>query len=163
MWDSIVAVAGTLAGGMLAVATQQLTDRRTRAEAHRIEVSGLIADLLAAVLGYRELYWLRVDSLRAGEPDPVQRAAIYRARSAVTQARDRLALSSAAPSLLEAAREAVRSALELSDITLGEPVAHAFATEVEAALAAGRDRSRDAHTVLRRAGTAYANAGLRCR
>ncbi|MGW4029112.1 hypothetical protein ACWEFL_07290 [Streptomyces sp. NPDC004838] len=155
MWSTLIAVLGTLAGVTLASSTQLLTERRTRAQQHRQEVAAAAGALLDAVLAYREIYWLRVDSIRAGEPDPTDRATVYRARSEVTRARDRLALATADPALIQASEAAAWSAIDLSDIRLGEPVDNQFAADVEAALDIGRERSRDAHTVLREAVTAY--------
>ncbi|NEE27975.1 hypothetical protein G3M53_21230, partial [Streptomyces sp. SID7982] len=74
MWESAIAVIGTLAGGLMVTVTQQLTDRRRQREQHRERVADLTGQLLSAALRYRQLYWLRVDARRAGEPDPVVRA-----------------------------------------------------------------------------------------
>lgn len=103
MWESAIAVIGTLAGGLLVTVTQQVTDRRQQREQHRERVADLTGQLLSAALRYRQLYWLRVDALRAGEPDPVVRADFYQARSDVTEARDRLALVVTDEALLRAA------------------------------------------------------------
>ncbi|MYR36346.1 hypothetical protein GTX14_04660 [Streptomyces sp. SID4944] len=155
MWDSIIAVTGTLAGGLLVTVTQQWTARRARREQHRQQVADLTGQLLSAALRYRQLYWLRVDSLREGEPDPVARGDFYQARSDVTEARDRLALVVTDEALLRAAGRAAWSALDLSDIDPGHPQDGRYAPEVEARLDAARERSRDAHTELRQAATGY--------
>ncbi|MFJ8760822.1 hypothetical protein [Streptomyces cyaneofuscatus] len=155
MWESAIAVIGTLAGGLLATATQQLTARRQQRDQHRAQVADLVGQLLSAVLRYRQLYWLRIDCLRAGEPDPVVRADFYQARSAVTEARDRLALATADETLLRAASRAAWSALDLSDIAPGTPQDGRYPPETEDRLNAARERSRDAHTELRQAATGY--------
>ncbi|MGW4250322.1 hypothetical protein [Streptomyces californicus] len=155
MWDSVIAVIGTLAGGLLVTVTQQVTDRRTQREQHRAQVADLTGQLLSAVLRYRQLYWLRIDALRAGEPDPVARSDIYEARSAVTEARDRLALAVTDETILRAAGRAAWSALDLSEIDPGPPEGGRYAPEIEEQLAAARERSRDAHTELRQAATGY--------
>ncbi|WKK27827.1 hypothetical protein QZH56_36870 (plasmid) [Streptomyces olivoreticuli] len=155
MWGNVVAVVGTLAGVLLASMTQRWTDRRARSVQHRQTVADRVGDLLGAVLEYRELFWLQVDTLRDGEGDPVDRATLYRARSAVTRARDRLALTTADPALVAASEAAAWSALELSDIVVGTPQDGRFDRAAEIALSAGRDRSRDAHTALRKAGMAF--------
>ncbi|MFI6288927.1 hypothetical protein ACIBCM_29985 [Streptomyces sp. NPDC051018] len=155
MWSTLIAVLGTLAGVALASATQLLTARRDRDRQHHQDVVDAADALLAAVLSYRELYWLRTDSIRAGEPDPTDRAAVYAARSAVTRARDRLALVTDEAALVDASQDAAWSAIDLSEIHLGSPVDGRFAPEVEAQLDAGREISRDAHTDLREAVTAY--------
>ncbi|MGW6455497.1 hypothetical protein ACWF94_06135 [Streptomyces sp. NPDC055078] len=155
MWSTLIAVLGTLAGVALASGTQLLTDRRARDRQHHQEVLAAAGDLLHAVVSYREVYWLRVDSIRAGEPDPTDRATVYGARSAVTRARDRLALATADPALTAAAEAAAWSAIDLSAIQLGEPADGQFSADVEAALTTGRERSRDAHNGLRDAVMAY--------
>ncbi|MFF2235795.1 hypothetical protein [Streptomyces anulatus] len=155
MWESAIAVIGTLAGGLLVAVTQQVTDRRQQREQHRERVADLTGQLLSAVLRYRQLYWLRIDALRAGEPDPVARADIYQARSDVTEARDRLALVVTDEGLLRAAGRAAWSALDLSEIDPGTPQAGRYAPEIEAQLDAARERSREAHTELRQAATGY--------
>ncbi|MEQ4610667.1 hypothetical protein ABMX48_31640 [Streptomyces cavourensis] len=155
MGETIIAVIGTLAGGLLVTLTQQLTDRRARREQHRAQVAELTGQLLSAVLRYRQLYWLRTDALRAGEPDPVVRSDFYQARSDVTEARDRLALVVTDEGLLQAAGRAAWAALDLSDIDPGHPQNGRYAPEIEAQLDAARERSRDAHTALRQIATGY--------
>lgn len=155
MWDSAIAVIGTLAGGLLVTVTQQVTDRRQQREQHRERVADLTGQLLSAVLRYRQLYWLRVDALRAGEPDPVVRADFYQARPDVTEARDRLALVVTDEALLRAAGRAAWSALDLSEIDPGLPQGGRYAPEIEAQLDVARERSREAHTALRQAATGY--------
>ncbi|MEU1018005.1 MULTISPECIES: hypothetical protein [unclassified Streptomyces] len=150
MWSTLIAVLGTLAGAALASLTAHWTDRRARAAEHRQQVLDATAQLLAASLAYREQYWLQIADLRDGElPGREGRAELYRARSAVTHAFDRLALTTTDPELTSIAVEAAWSAIDLADIRLGEVRDGCFAEEVEAALAAGRERSRDAHTALR--------------
>ncbi|XCM32480.1 hypothetical protein ABXI76_26930 [Streptomyces parvus] len=41
MWESAIAVIGTLAGGLLVTVTQQVTDRRSRRDQHREHVADL--------------------------------------------------------------------------------------------------------------------------
>jgi hypothetical protein len=155
MWSTVIAVFGTLAGAALAGLTAHWTDRRARAAEHDQRVRDTAAQLLAASLAYRELFWLQLADLRNGEPPSREgRAAVYRARSEVTQAFDRLVLTASDPHLVDAALEAAWSAIDLSDIVLGEVHDQRFGEEVEAALAAGRTRSRDAHTALRDAARA---------
>ncbi|MFD6658871.1 hypothetical protein ACFWEB_27445 [Streptomyces parvus] len=158
MWESAIAVIGTLAGGLLVTVTQQLTDRRRQREQHRERVADLTGQLLSAALRYRQLYWLRVDARRAGEPDPVVRADFYQARSDVTEARDRLALTVTDETLLRAAGRAAWSALELSDIDPGIPEDGRYTPEVEARLEAARQRTHNTHTELRQAAAGYGTA-----
>ncbi|MEV5348914.1 hypothetical protein [Streptomyces achromogenes] len=156
MWDSLVAVLGTLAGVALASGTQVRVDQRARDAQQRQRVAEAVDQLLGALLRYREHYWLLVADIRDGaEETRDARAARYRARSEITQARDRLAVATADPVLTAAAEAAAWSAIDLSDIALGPVTDGRFSEAVEAQLAAGRERSRDAHTVLREAVTAY--------
>lgn len=150
MWSTLIAVLGTLAGAALASLTAHWTDRRARAAEHRQQVLDATAQLLAAALAYRERFWLQVADQRDGEiPSREGRADLYRARSAVTAAFDRLALTTTDPELTTVAVEAAWSAIDLGDISLGDVRDGKFSDEVEHALAAGRERSRDAHTALR--------------
>ncbi|CAM5528617.1 MULTISPECIES: hypothetical protein [Streptomyces] len=108
------------------------------------------------MITYREQYWLSIADLREGRSQSREdRVALYRARSEVTRAIDRLALATADPALRTPASAAVWSAIELADIPLGPVTDGRFADEVEAALAERRERSRNAHTVLRNAATVY--------
>ncbi|MFF8656812.1 hypothetical protein [Streptomyces huasconensis] len=150
MWSTLIAVLGTLAGAALASLTAHWTDRRARAAEHHQRVLDATAQLLAAALAYRERFWLQIADLRDGESQTREaRADLYRARSAVTAAFDRLALTTTDPELTTVALEAAWSAIDLSDIPLGDVRDGRFDVAVEAALDAGRERSRDAHTALR--------------
>jgi hypothetical protein len=156
MWSTLVAVLGTLAGVALASATQVWADRRVRAEQERQRIVDAVDNLLAAVITYRELFWLLVADLRDGVPEGREaRAARYRARSEITRARDRLVLLVNDHALHTAAQEATRSAIELSDIILGPVVDGRFAELVEEALAVGRERTRISHTRLRAVATTH--------
>ncbi|MER6677545.1 hypothetical protein [Streptomyces sp. NPDC000983] len=157
MWDTLIAVIGTLAGVALASSTQFLTDRRNRAELQHQRVVDTADQLLGAVLHYRELYWLLIADLREGQAETREdRAARFRARSEITRARDRLAILTADPDLHAAAKAAAWSAIELSEIIPGPVDDHGrFHADIEAALSAGRTHSQDTHTALRRAVTTH--------
>lgn len=156
MWGTVIAVLGTLAGVALASATQVLTDRRARNEQQRQQVAVAIEQLLSAILTYRELHWLLIEDIRAGEQDNREtRAARYRARSEVTRASDRLALVTDHTPLITTASTAAWSAIELSYVDIGQATNGRFADDVEAALAVGRERTREAHTALRQAAADY--------
>ncbi|GGV13685.1 hypothetical protein [Streptomyces spectabilis] len=156
MWPTLIAVLGTLAGAALASLTAHWTDRSARAAEHRQRVLDATGQLLAAVLAYREVYWFQIANLRNGVPRTSEDvAALFRARTVTTNAFDRLALTAADSALLAVAAEAAWSAIELADIELSAVTGGQFSTTVEAALAAGRERSRDAHTALREAGVRY--------
>lgn len=156
MWGAIIAVLGTLGGVALASATQVLTDRRSRRERQRQQIADAVQQLLGAVMTYRETHWLLIADIRAGEQDNREsRAARYRARSEITRAFDRLSLVTADPPLIRAATAAHLAAIKLSHIDVGQATEGRFAEHVEAALAAGRELTRDAHAALRAAATAH--------
>lgn len=156
MLTALVAVLGTLAGGALATYTQRSTERAARAERHQQQVADALIVLLEAILRYREHHWLMVDGLRAGEPEtPDQIANRFRLRTEITIARDRLALIARGTALVDLGEKAAWAAIELSDIPISTAREGVFAPDIEAALDAGRDRSRDAHTALRQAGSTY--------
>ncbi|MFJ1581571.1 hypothetical protein [Streptomyces sp. NPDC088182] len=156
MWSALIAVLGTLAGAALASSTQILADRRARAEQQRDAITAAAGQLLRAVLHHRELFWLMVAGLRTDRAQTHEdTAALYRARSEVTDARDHLALVTTAPALIAAAEEAAWSSIDLADISLDSPVNGRFSPSTETTLAAARKRSRDAHTALRHAATAH--------
>ncbi|MEU4996562.1 hypothetical protein [Streptomyces sp. NPDC021622] len=155
MWSTLIAVLGTLAGAALASLTAHWTDRRARDAEYRQRVLDATAQLLAAALEYRQQYWIQVADLRDGVPlGREARVELYRARSAVTQAFDRMALTAADSDLTAIAVEVAWSAIDLGDIPLGDVRDGRFGDDIEGALAAGRERSRDAHTALRDAARA---------
>ncbi|MEU6481452.1 hypothetical protein ABZ858_32185 [Streptomyces sp. NPDC047017] len=156
MWSTLIAVIGTLAGAALAILAQRATDHAARAERHRQEITASLVALLEAILRYRENYWLTVAHLRDSDQESTdQRAIRYRLRTEITVARDRLALTARGTRLVELGEKAAWAAIELNDIPLGPVTDRAFSPDTEAALAAGREHSRDAHTALRRAGSDY--------
>lgn len=156
MWATVIAVLGTLAGTGLASVTQHLMGRRTERQQHRQEVTAVVADLMGAILTYRERHWLLIAALREGAAETAgDRALRYAARSAVTRAIDRLALTTNDRGLLTTGSAAAWSAITLSDITVGEATGGRFSEETETALDAGRERSRDAHTAFRETAATY--------
>jgi hypothetical protein len=155
MWPTIVAVLGTLAGVALTSVTQHLAQRQARADQHRQEVTAAITDLLEAVLAYRQVYWAGVNKVRAGDVTVLGWESFSGPRSAITAARDRLGLLTDDETLFTAGEAAAWAAIELPDIRLGPVNDGRFADDVDAALAAGRARSRGAHTALVHAGRAY--------
>ncbi|WP_031129710.1 hypothetical protein [Streptomyces aureocirculatus] len=156
MWGTVIAVLGTLGGVALAGATQVLTERRARREQQRQLIADAVQQLLGAVMTYREAHWLLIADIREGEQDNREtRTARYRARSEITRAFDRLSLVTADPQLVQAASAALWAAVELSHIDVGQAAEGRFAEHVETALAAGRERTREAHNALRAAATAH--------
>ncbi|TDC22471.1 hypothetical protein E1265_15670 [Streptomyces sp. 8K308] len=79
------------------------------------------------------------------------RAARYRARSEVTDARDAPALVTTDLQLIERAEAAAWAAIDLSDVELGAVEDGRFAPDVEAALTAAREQTRATHNALVRA------------
>ncbi|MFJ1597876.1 hypothetical protein [Streptomyces sp. NPDC088261] len=164
MWDTLIAVLGTLAGGALVAYPQRAADRAARTERHQQEVTGALIALLKAVLKYRESYWLMVASLRDGTGETSdQRADRFRLRTEITLARDLLALVAPGSTLVDLGEKAAWAAIDLSDIPLGAVNNGTFNPATEAALTAGREQSRDTHTALRQAGSAYLSTRSRPR
>ncbi|MEU9559417.1 hypothetical protein [Streptomyces fumanus] len=155
MWPTIVAVLGTLAGVALTSVTQHLTQRQALADQHRREVTDAIKHVLETVLAYRELYWSGIDRARAGDTAGLAWEIYSGPRTAITTARDHLGLLADDEALLAAAEAAAWAAIDLNDIPLGPVGDGRFTDGVEAALDAGRDRARAAHTALVQAGRAY--------
>lgn len=141
MIDSIVAVAGTLLGGLL---TFWVTDRRARAERERREFVAAVQAVLAAFAGFREQVYLKIEDRRGGVADTREtRHARYAARTALTAAIDQLHTATRDRRLLDAVEEARRLAVALGD------AAPAGGRVDEAAVDAIGDRCRKAHTTLR--------------
>ncbi|MGW3958022.1 hypothetical protein ACWEKM_45845 [Streptomyces sp. NPDC004752] len=160
VWSNVITGLAALGGVAVASLTQHWTDRRARRERHKERVGDLSGEFIDAVLHYRETYWLSVAGLRHGETEPGDvRADRYRARSAVTKARGRLRLVTSHPGLLAAADAAAWSAIELADIPLGPVVDGVFTADVEAALTAGRERTRTTHTAFENVAAAYVQDG----
>jgi len=143
MSESIVAVAGTLLGGLL---TFLATDWRARKERSRREFVDAINAVLAAFVGFREQQYLKIADRRAGIPDTREtRQARYAARTALTAAIDQLHTATADQRLLDAVEEARRFAVALGD------AAPADRPVDEVAVADIGDQARQAHTMLRQA------------
>ncbi|HEY8985424.1 MAG TPA: hypothetical protein VIU15_38370 [Streptomyces sp.] len=152
MWSSIVAVVGTLAGAALATAFQHLADRRARAEQYRQRITTVIAELLTASIAYRRETLRRFSLLRQGlDLTDADDDALHTARSTLTNALDRVALTVDDHHLVALAYPVVWEAIEMSETALGMPANGRFADDVEAALTARREAVRDAHTALRNA------------
>jgi type II secretory pathway pseudopilin PulG len=159
VWNSLIAVLGTLAGVVLASLMQYLTDARGRRERQRQALAAAISDLLVAVLTLREQQWLKIAATRDGQPDtPDARAQRYAARSRLTVAHDQFAMTTNAADLLAAARKAGNAALELCDIDTGPADNGRFSPDIEGYLAEIRNRTRRTHTALRELGAARVHA-----
>lgn len=91
MWASVIAVAGTLAGGLLAGVVQarvaRTARRETRAGDRRAEALTAVTALLAAVADHRRARWMKEDLRLSGADDDAvvaARAAAHATRSAIT-------------------------------------------------------------------------------
>lgn len=60
-WTSLIAVAGTLAGGVLSATVQGLLARANRREARRADALAAVAQLAAALANHRRAMWVLED------------------------------------------------------------------------------------------------------
>ncbi|GAB2880890.1 protein kilB [Streptomyces mayteni] len=111
MWASVIAVAGTLLGGVVTGLLQERAGRAARREARadqrRDDQLRAVAELVAALGDHRRALWLREDLRLAGadaEALAAARTASHATRSAVTE--PLVSVSVLAPPLAGAAREA---------------------------------------------------------
>lgn len=119
MWASIIAVVGTLAGGLLTGGLQarigRAARRDDRAEARRTAQVDAVAALMAALEDHRRAMWVREDlRLRDGDRTDAYteaRAASHATRAAVSAPMTRLSIL--APELHDSAREAAAAAYAL--------------------------------------------------
>lgn len=143
MADTIVAVAGTLLGGLL---TFLAGDRRARLERERHEFVDAVNGVLAAFVAFREQQYLKIEDRRQGIPDTREtRQARYGTRSAFTTAIDQLYTATTDRALLDLVDEARRLAVALGDTApVGGPVDDMAVAEIG-------DQARQIHTALRNA------------
>jgi len=127
MWDSVIAVLGTLAGALLAGVMQQRQARaeraEVRAETRREAIAAGVASLLVALADHRRVMWLREEARLIGAPADVvaaARAESHTTRSAVTapQATVTLLAPRLQPAIAAAvqATYALRSAPDLTNL-----------------------------------------------
>lgn len=116
MWQSIIAVAGTLAGALVAGIMQARQARSTRqaerADDRRREAVDAVTDLAVAVSDHRRAMWQLGDAEVTGAGADRVRELLdetHRTRSAVTSPAVRVQLLVADPAVQTAAREAVRA------------------------------------------------------
>jgi hypothetical protein len=147
MLATIVAVIGTLLGGVVAGGLQHLTSTRTteaaKAERRRQAVADAIPALLAALVRHREQQYLKHVARREQQPDTAEaRTARYAARSAVTSAMDTLHMATDDTRLIALAQSAVDAAMALGDATPDH-------------LDTAGLHARQAHTALRETGARH--------
>lgn len=120
VWQSLIAVLGTLAGGGLASFAQarvaRIARRETRRDARRSEALEALAALATAVADHRRAMWLLEDARLSGMADEVVRAArdeSHTTRSAITAPLFRIGVL--VPQLAEAAQAAVEATFAMRD------------------------------------------------
>lgn len=121
MWASVIAVAGTLLGGLLAGVVQAWTGRvarrEIRADDRRKEALAAVTALLAAVADHRRAMWTVGDLRLSGADEQVlreARAAAHATRSAITEPLATVVIL--APTLADAAEAAVQAAYALRHV-----------------------------------------------
>jgi hypothetical protein len=137
MWQTLIAVIGTLAGTGIAGLIQHRTTRNTHAETRRTAVVQAVAALNSALADHRRAMWVREDlrlSGASGEAYAAARAESHATRSAITAPHTTLAVL--APELAELADAAVQAAYDLRG------------ADDTATLAAQRDAALQAATQL---------------
>lgn len=114
MWDSLIAVGGTLAGGLLASVVQlrgaRAERRENRGDARRGEALGAVTGLVAALADHRRAMWQFEDAKLRGKAEQTVtdlEAVQHGTRSAINVPMATVAIL--APALAEPAREAARA------------------------------------------------------
>jgi hypothetical protein len=115
MWASVVAVAGTLLGGLSANVVQgrvaRSARRETRVDSHQADAVAAVIALVSALADHRRVMWLVEDWRLTGAPQDVMseaRTARHETRSAVTG--PLVTVCILAPALAESARSAANAA-----------------------------------------------------
>lgn len=133
MWSSVIAVAGTLLGGLLAGLLQQRGEKAARAERRAESLRVALGELVAALGDHRRALWHREELRLTGADEEAQataRSVSQATRSALTA--PLVSVSVLEPSLAPVARRAVMAAVELREV----PDAAELAARREAAIAA---------------------------
>lgn len=142
MGTAIVAVAGTLLGGLLQFL---VSDGRARKERRRQVLADAVRAVLDGAVRLRNKQYLKIAARRPddGGDSPEARRERYDARSDLTSAIDAIYLATDNPELLAAAQEAFDSAIALGDAATDDTVEQVGL------------RARKAHTALRLAGARH--------
>ncbi|MEV6165697.1 protein kilB [Streptomyces sp. NPDC052052] len=111
MWQSLVAVAGTLAGVLLTSLIQRTERTAATREARRREALTAVSDLGTALADHRQAMWAREDLRLKGGNWAEARAASHTTRSAITAPSVRVALL--LPALTAAADTAARATYDM--------------------------------------------------
>lgn len=120
LWTSVIAVAGTLAGGLLAgmvqARTARVARRETRDADRRAEALTAVTALLAAIADHRRTRWVREELRHSGADDTAMtqaRAATHATRSAITAPLAMVCIL--LPELVNPAEAAVQAAYAMRD------------------------------------------------
>ncbi|HEY8978568.1 MAG TPA: protein kilB [Streptomyces sp.] len=116
MWSSVIAVAGTLLGGLLAGFLQQRGERAARAERREEALRTALGELVAALGDHRRALWHREELRLTGAGEQAltaARATSHSTRSALTA--PLVSVSVLEPTLSAPARTAVLAAVNLRD------------------------------------------------
>ncbi|MFE7780371.1 protein kilB [Streptomyces nigrescens] len=88
MWQSVIAILGTLAGASMTAWFQQRSQRAERAAAtattHRRDALDAVTDLVTALADHRKAMWLREEARLAGADWADARTASHATRAAIT-------------------------------------------------------------------------------
>jgi hypothetical protein len=114
MWESLIAVGGTLAGGLVASVAQlrgaRAERRENRGEARRGEALSAVTRLVEALADHRRAMWEHEDARLTGKSEQVVAAllaALHITRSAINGPMTTVAILT--PGLAAAAREAAQA------------------------------------------------------
>lgn len=113
-WTSLIAVAGTVSGGMLTGLWTARTSRAQRREARRTETVRATGELVAALAAHRTAMWVLGEATLGGHAEEVvtqRQDAVHRTRAAVTA--PMVTLSVLTPALVPAARAAEQATYAL--------------------------------------------------
>jgi hypothetical protein len=145
--DTIIAVAGTLLGGLLTALLQsrhaRADQREARADRRADDLRAALGALVAAIGDHRRTMWHREHLRLTGAPQDAYdtaRAASHTTRSAVTA--PLVAVSVLEPGLADAARTAAMTAFEIRDAAdldaLAQQREHSITATNDLVAAAGR-------------------------
>ncbi|MEU8683017.1 protein kilB [Streptomyces sp. NPDC048611] len=119
MWQSVIAILGTLAGASVTAWFQQRGQRAERAAAtlaaHRRDALDAVTDLVTALADHRTTMWLREDARLAGADWTTLRADSHTTRAAITAPAVRVAIL--LPALADTAQAATAATYAMRNAT----------------------------------------------
>ena len=119
MWQTLIAVLGTLAGVGITSGYQARAARTARQEARRTEGLGAVTALVEALADHRRAMWVREDLRLRGEDWADARTTSHATRSAITGPLLRVQLLM--PAVATAAQDAAQAAYTLRNAD-GHPI-----------------------------------------